>query len=170
MTPAQSRQMTQDGPMPLVFAAFTVAYVMATHLKEFLSIDTCMTSCFDVHPTLQIEPVAAQLPWMTAVGNHERGWPSSGAARGGRDSGGECGVAYVRRFRMPPPVWSGSELGGGIVDSFRAASGAGVTREASVGAADDALWYSFEFGPVIVIMFRILDRKVFGSACLHYVA
>jgi len=38
---------------------------------------------------------------MTAIGNHERDWPASGSLFTGTDSGGECGVAYERRMKMP---------------------------------------------------------------------
>eukprot|EP01117_Protostelium_nocturnum_P003426 TRINITY_DN1444_c0_g3_i2.p1 TRINITY_DN1444_c0_g3~~TRINITY_DN1444_c0_g3_i2.p1 ORF type:complete len:577 (+),score=193.02 TRINITY_DN1444_c0_g3_i2:202-1932(+) len=40
----------------------------------------------------QIRPVASKVPWMTLPGNHEIIFP---------DAGGECGVAYQRRFLMP---------------------------------------------------------------------
>jgi hypothetical protein len=52
-----------------------------------------------------IEPVSSRVPYMLAGGNHE--WDST-APRASRptyfkntDSGGECGVPYSRRFRMP---------------------------------------------------------------------
>ena len=48
----------------------------------------------------QMAPVATAMPYMTAIGNHERDWPGTGSA-GGWDSGGECGVAYERRTQMP---------------------------------------------------------------------
>ncbi|EFJ46276.1 hypothetical protein VOLCADRAFT_105635 [Volvox carteri f. nagariensis] len=51
----------------------------------------------------QIEPLAARMPYMVAPGNHERDWPGSGDFFGVEDSGGECGVAYERRFPMPYP-------------------------------------------------------------------
>ncbi|GIL96226.1 hypothetical protein Vretimale_2087 [Volvox reticuliferus] len=51
----------------------------------------------------QIEPLAAHMPYMVAPGNHERDWPGSGDFFGVQDSGGECGVAYERRFPMPYP-------------------------------------------------------------------
>mmetsp|Transcript_1844 Transcript_1844/g.5402 ORF Transcript_1844/g.5402 Transcript_1844/m.5402 type:complete len:625 (-) Transcript_1844:225-2099(-) len=50
----------------------------------------------------QIEPLATRMPWMTVGGNHERDWPASGDRYGAAtDSGGECGVAYDRRLKMP---------------------------------------------------------------------
>lgn len=51
----------------------------------------------------QVEPLAARLPYMTSLGNHERDWPGSGYMEGD-DSGGECGVATERRFLMPTPA------------------------------------------------------------------
>lgn len=49
----------------------------------------------------QISNMSGSIPWMTCDGNHERDWLNSGSLFTGRDSGGECGVAYERRFRMP---------------------------------------------------------------------
>eukprot|EP00698_Gefionella_okellyi_P002402 TRINITY_DN1225_c0_g2_i3.p1 TRINITY_DN1225_c0_g2~~TRINITY_DN1225_c0_g2_i3.p1 ORF type:complete len:353 (-),score=59.68 TRINITY_DN1225_c0_g2_i3:924-1982(-) len=49
----------------------------------------------------QIEPIASRVPYMTCIGNHERDFPDSGSNYKGRDSGGECGVAYEMRFPMP---------------------------------------------------------------------
>lgn len=53
----------------------------------------------------QIEPIAARSPYHVCIGNHEYDWPkqpfkpkwSSYAS----DSGGECGVPYSMRFKMP---------------------------------------------------------------------
>ena len=42
----------------------------------------------------------------THAGNHERDWPGTGTRFDfppARDSGGECGVAYDKRFPMPLP-------------------------------------------------------------------
>lgn len=55
---------------------------------------------------IQLEPVASRVPFMLGVGNHERNWPGSGdrwGSMGVFDSGGECGVPYERRARMPLP-------------------------------------------------------------------
>lgn len=49
----------------------------------------------------QIQPIATQLAWMTCVGNHERDFPNSGCYLNGTDSGGECGVPYSKRLKMP---------------------------------------------------------------------
>ncbi|KAL0919246.1 hypothetical protein M5K25_011329 [Dendrobium thyrsiflorum] len=48
-----------------------------------------------------ITPVAGQLSYMTAIGNHERDYPDSGSVYVTPDSGGECGVAYESYFQMP---------------------------------------------------------------------
>eukprot|EP00752_Nemacystus_decipiens_P007459 g6665.t1 len=77
----------------------------------------------------EIEPVASAVPWMVAVGNHERDYPSVSVSSTrrqvsfytGTDSEGECGVPTAFRFPMP-------------------------------GAAEEPLadspWYSFDFGPI----------------------
>jgi acid phosphatase type 7 len=50
----------------------------------------------------QIEPLVTSVPYMIAIGNHERDWPGSGDRFPSmQDSGGECGVAHERRFLMP---------------------------------------------------------------------
>merc|ERR1719174_843738 len=51
----------------------------------------------------QISPVASRIPWMTSIGNHEVGWSGSDSVFNGTlntamDSGGECGVAFMKRF------------------------------------------------------------------------
>ncbi|XP_057818701.1 probable inactive purple acid phosphatase 27 [Cryptomeria japonica] len=50
-----------------------------------------------------ITPVASHVPYMTAIGNHERDFADSGAYYGTPDSGGECGVPYEKYFPMPTP-------------------------------------------------------------------
>ncbi|KAF0929607.1 hypothetical protein E2562_022976 [Oryza meyeriana var. granulata] len=56
----------------------------------------------------QIEPIASRTPYHVCIGNHEYDWPSqpwkpSWAANiyNGKDGGGECGVPYSIKFRMP---------------------------------------------------------------------
>lgn len=90
----------------------------------------------------QIEPIAARIPWMTSIGNHERDWPASGSVVGLTDSGGECGVAYRARFPMPPPTNTSGEPQG---PKFRR-----VSRGA---ASDDSPWYSFDWGPVHILVY-----------------
>ncbi|EFJ34348.1 hypothetical protein SELMODRAFT_438745 [Selaginella moellendorffii] len=62
-----------------------------------------------------IEPVASRIPYMTAIGNHERDHPGSGSKYNSTDSGGECGVPYRSYFPMPAQgidkPWYSIELG-----------------------------------------------------------
>ncbi|XP_059651941.1 probable inactive purple acid phosphatase 27 [Cornus florida] len=51
-----------------------------------------------------ISPVASQLSYMTAIGNHERDYIDSGSVYITPDSGGECGVPYETYFPMPSPA------------------------------------------------------------------
>ncbi|KAI3697484.1 hypothetical protein L6452_30547 [Arctium lappa] len=51
-----------------------------------------------------ISPVASQISYMTAIGNHERDYIKSGSVYITPDSGGECGVAYESYFPMPTPA------------------------------------------------------------------
>lgn len=52
----------------------------------------------------EIEPLATRVPYMVSLGNHEWDWsgqdflPSWGNY--GEDSGGECGVPYMKRLDM----------------------------------------------------------------------
>ncbi|XP_057784787.1 probable inactive purple acid phosphatase 27 isoform X2 [Salvia miltiorrhiza] len=48
-----------------------------------------------------ISPLASQLSYLTAIGNHERDYVDSGSVYPTPDSGGECGVAYETYFPMP---------------------------------------------------------------------
>jgi hypothetical protein len=63
----------------------------------------------------QIKPIASRVPYMTLPGNHERDYPNSGSFFTGTDSGGECGVPYEQRFRMPTPgidkLWYSFDMG-----------------------------------------------------------
>ncbi|XP_044985378.1 probable inactive purple acid phosphatase 2 [Hordeum vulgare subsp. vulgare] len=56
----------------------------------------------------QIEPIAASTPYHVCIGNHEYDWPSqpwkptwAADTYNGKDGGGECGVPYSIKFRMP---------------------------------------------------------------------
>ncbi|KAG8656699.1 hypothetical protein MANES_04G164100v8 [Manihot esculenta] len=51
-----------------------------------------------------ISPLASKVPYMTAIGNHERDYIGTGVVYGTPDSGGECGVAYETYFPMPTPA------------------------------------------------------------------
>ncbi|KAB1227529.1 putative inactive purple acid phosphatase 27 [Morella rubra] len=48
-----------------------------------------------------ISPVASKVPYMTAIGNHERDYVDSGSIYITPDSGGESGVPYETYFPMP---------------------------------------------------------------------
>ncbi|KAL0370890.1 UNVERIFIED_CONTAM: putative inactive purple acid phosphatase 27 [Sesamum angustifolium] len=48
-----------------------------------------------------ISPLASQVSYMTAIGNHERDYVDSGSVYITPDSGGECGVPYETYFPMP---------------------------------------------------------------------
>ncbi|RLN13476.1 putative inactive purple acid phosphatase 2 [Panicum miliaceum] len=81
-----------------------------------------------------IEPIAAKTPYHVCIGSHEYDWPSqpwkpSWAANiySGKDGGGECGIAYSIKFRMPGN------------SSFPTGTGAPDTRN---------LYYSFDAGVV----------------------
>jgi hypothetical protein len=73
--------------------------------------------------TEQIRPLAQQIPWMTAIGNHEMGTPSTFVP--GTDSGGECGRPYAAYFQMPNPAGSGKP---------------------------DTPWYSYRYGLVAFVV------------------
>ncbi|XP_072951813.1 probable inactive purple acid phosphatase 2 [Typha angustifolia] len=55
----------------------------------------------------QIELIASSVPYHVCIGNHEYDWPSQPWRPGwsygvyGKDGGGECGVPYSLRFKMP---------------------------------------------------------------------
>ncbi|CAN1128266.1 Probable inactive purple acid phosphatase 27 [Linum perenne] len=48
-----------------------------------------------------ITPLASQVSYMTAIGNHERDYINTGSVYNTPDSGGECGVPYETYFPMP---------------------------------------------------------------------
>ncbi|CAI9096491.1 OLC1v1032653C1 [Oldenlandia corymbosa var. corymbosa] len=55
----------------------------------------------------QIQPIASRVPYHVCIGNHEYDWPSQpwkpdwASKLYGSDGGGECGVPYSHRFKMP---------------------------------------------------------------------
>ncbi|GAB2302313.1 hypothetical protein Dimus_036327 [Dionaea muscipula] len=59
--------------------------------------------------------MASQVPYMTAIGNHERDYIDSGSIYITPDSGGECGVPYETYFPMPTSAkdkpWYSIEMG-----------------------------------------------------------
>jgi hypothetical protein len=82
----------------------------------------------------QIEPLVTAVPYMVAIGNHERDWPGSGDRFPSmQDSGGECGVAHERRFLMPTEK-------------------------------QDEPWYSFEHGPVTFVVYSTEQPFQEGSS------
>ena len=88
----------------------------------------------------QVEPIAARVPYMTSIGNHEYDHetggdkdPSHAPGQGGfrpgwgdygKDSGGECAVPMVHRFHSPS---NGNSL----------------------------FWYSFDVGPAHVLLYSV---------------
>jgi acid phosphatase type 7 len=96
----------------------------------------------------QIEPVAATTPYHACIGNHEYDWPSQpwkpwwSAGIYGKDSGGECGIPYSVKFRMP----GNSNLPTG--------NGGPDTRN---------LYYSFESGVVHFVYMSTETNFVEGS-------
>ncbi|KAB2620332.1 inactive purple acid phosphatase 27 [Pyrus ussuriensis x Pyrus communis] len=51
--------------------------------------------------TSQVEPIASNVPYMIASGNHERDAPGTGSFYDLNDSGGECGVLAETMFYVP---------------------------------------------------------------------
>ena len=55
----------------------------------------------------EIEPVSTKVPYHVCLGNHEYDWPTQHYKPWdwsfGKDSGGECGIPYNKRFLMPGP-------------------------------------------------------------------
>ncbi|EKX48804.1 hypothetical protein GUITHDRAFT_93561 [Guillardia theta CCMP2712] len=76
----------------------------------------------------QIEDISSRIPWMVGIGNHERDWPGTGSY-GRTDSEGECGVPFELRFPMPY-----------------------FGNSSAPKKALDKPWYSFERGPVHVVV------------------
>lgn len=85
------------------------------------------------HFFTQIEPIASKVAYHVCIGNHEYNWPSQpwrpdwSVSIYGKDGGGECGVPYSLKFKMPG---NSSELTG---------TQAPATRN---------LYYSFDMGAV----------------------
>jgi hypothetical protein len=51
-----------------------------------------------------LSPVAASVPYLTTVGNHESDWYNSASLFSNGDSGGECGVLTTTLLPMPAPA------------------------------------------------------------------
>ncbi|KAK9707184.1 hypothetical protein RND81_07G178300 [Saponaria officinalis] len=94
----------------------------------------------------QIEPVASKVAYHVCIGNHEYDWPlqpwKPEWAAYGKDGGGECGVPYSLRFKMP----GNSSLSTG--------TRAPATRN---------LYYSFNVGPVHFVYFSTETDFLQGS-------
>lgn len=95
-----------------------------------------------------VEDIAASVPWMIGVGNHERDSPYTSPTQPrpshytGHDSGGECGVPTEVRFPMPAHRRIEAVQGGQTVP---------VARGQRPGVLD-APWYAWSQGPVRFIM------------------
>jgi len=103
----------------------------------------------------QIEPIAANTPYHVCIGNHEYDWPSqpwkpSWAANiyNGKDSGGECGVPYSIKFRMPGN------------SSFPTGTSAPDTQN---------LYYSFDAGVVYFVYMSTETNFTQGSDQYKYI-
>ena len=92
----------------------------------------------------EIEPVAARVPWQVCIGNHEYDWPTQPFKPPlftyAKDSGGECGVPYEKRFDMD--------------------------REGPGGN----IFYSFELGPVHFALISSEHNMTSGSEQLTWLA
>lgn len=87
----------------------------------------------------------------------ERDWPGSGDRFPAViDSGGECGVPYMRYTRMPGPEGGPPSVGSG------AGSGRGEGRVA--GDIADKPWFSLDFGPVHLLQFSTGARACLPAA------
>ena len=89
-----------------------------------------------------ISPVSSRVPYMVGQGNHEQDWYGTdtiGSGQGpelGRDSGGECGVPTSARFKMPSSPTTAPSRRRHLKKRFH----------------DDPFWYSFDAGPVHIVM------------------
>ena len=104
---------------------------------------------------------------MTGMGNHERDFPGSGNSIGSGDSGGECGVPTESRFHMPTCELPNTKpcIGAKHDAPSRASALLGhadARRAGPVGSADDG-WYSFEQGPLHVVMLHTEMSSKVGS-------
>lgn len=97
------------------------AFHMAYHIGD-ISYARGYAYLWDYYFSL-IEPVSARVPYMVGIGNHEWDYPGQPFrppwSDYGSDSGGEAGLPYLTRHRMPQPKGASANL-----------------------------WYSYDFGPV----------------------
>ncbi|KAK3124185.1 hypothetical protein QOZ80_7BG0583060 [Eleusine coracana subsp. coracana] len=96
----------------------------------------------------QIEPIAANMPYHVCIGNHEYDWPlqpwKPSWADGiyGTDGGGECGIPYSVKFRMP---------------------GSSILPTGNGGPDTTNLYYSFDSGVVHFVYMSTETNFVQGS-------
>ena len=117
-----------------------------------------------------IEPLSSRAPYMAGMGNHECNWPTDAWrpewSDMGEDSGGECCVPAVHRFRHMPaappanalPARRASNRGGGNSPQVRLEAPPAALapksprkaprRKAAPPPANPPYWYSFERGGV----------------------
>ncbi|XP_074578422.1 putative inactive purple acid phosphatase 2 [Curcuma longa] len=102
----------------------------------------------------QIEPIASHIPYHVCIGNHEYDWPSQpwrpdwSYSIYGKDGGGECGVPYSLRFKMPGN------------SSFPTLTGSPNTQN---------LYYSFDAGVVHFLYMSTETNFLQGSAQYNFI-
>lgn len=99
----------------------------------------------------QIEPVASKVAYHVCIGNHEYDWPMQPWkpvwAAYGKDGGGECGIPYSLRFKMPGN------------SSFTTGTRSPATRN---------LYYSFDMGSVHFVYFSTETNFLQGSTQYNF--
>ncbi|XP_057531042.1 probable inactive purple acid phosphatase 2 [Amaranthus tricolor] len=99
----------------------------------------------------QIEPVASKVAYHVCIGNHEYDWPlqpwKPEWAAYAKDGGGECGVPYSLKFKMPGN------------SSFLTGTRAPATRN---------LYYSFDMGSVHFVYFSTETEFLEGSVQYNF--
>ncbi|KAL6880329.1 hypothetical protein ACP4OV_011894 [Aristida adscensionis] len=96
----------------------------------------------------QVEPIAANTPYHVCIGNHEYDWPlqpwkpSWASHIYGTDGGGECGIPYSVKFRMP---------------------GSSILPTGNGGPDTRNLYYSFDSGVVHFVYMSTETNFVQGS-------
>ncbi|MQL87399.1 hypothetical protein Taro_019950 [Colocasia esculenta] len=102
----------------------------------------------------QIEPIASQVPYHVCIGNHEYDWPlqpwrpSWSYGSYGKDGGGECGIPYSLKFKMPGN------------SSLPTGTGAPNTRN---------LYYSFDAGVVHFLYISTETNFLQGSDQYNFI-
>ncbi|KAG9439766.1 hypothetical protein H6P81_019931 [Aristolochia fimbriata] len=102
----------------------------------------------------QIEPLASKVPFHVCIGNHEYDWPLQpwrpawATSIYGTDGGGECGVPYSLKFKMPGN------------SSFSTGTNAPDTKN---------LYYSFDEGVVHFVYFSTETNFLPGSDQYNFI-